>query len=595
MPLITRPPNRPGDRSLRPSRREQLDGFDPLRVLAGANMPDNQRSDGFDAHPVPFEKVDQLRRLRAPLLLVRWVTTLLCVVQAAGAIASDPQGPITWAVAAVVALTIIRTIWPLKNFGDRRDQFELVIELVILVGLVSATGAWNSPLLFALAGSLGVAGFRQGILGAARYGAVTAATVMAAHLTLESHEVLDPTIVLYWVCILILTAGVAGYAQAISADAVENTSSSDIARLADANSLLSRLHGVALSLPASLDIDDVLDSSIGRIRSLVASDALAILALEPGTDRWVTKRRKALAVDPTFATPDLPSAAREAFTSSTTVLTNDLVESGSFNIGSSSAIYAPLKARGAVIGLLAMERSASEPFTEQDATVVDAYSEPVGLAMDNARWFGRIRMMSAEAERSRIARDLHDRIGQALAYLAFELDGVMRKQTAGDDLEQPLLTLRQDLRGVVSEVRETLYDLRTDIEDDKDLATTTREFTDRLAERASLTFDLNMDTQQRLPILQEREMWRIAQEALTNIERHASATNVRLTWQCNSEKARLVIMDDGTGMPTGQAGRHDSFGLLGMRERAATIGATLDINSQTGQGTTVTCSLNRQN
>ena len=92
-------------------------------------------------------------------------------------------------------------------------------------------------------------------------------------------------------------------------------------------------------------------------------------------------------------------------------------------------------------------------------------------------------------------------------------------------------------------------------------------------------------------LLQERELWRVAQEAVTNVERHANARRVRLVWRCNGDSAVLDITDDGDGFPIGTAGRLDSYGLLGMRERAASIGATLELNSEPGRGTRVRCTL----
>ncbi|HPZ51230.1 MAG TPA: hypothetical protein PLA44_15360, partial [Propionibacteriaceae bacterium] len=93
----------------------------------------------------------------------------------------------------------------------------------------------------------------------------------------------------------------------------------------------------------------------------------------------------------------------------------------------------------------------------------------------------------------------------------------------------------------------------------------------------------------RLPLLQERELWRIAQEAVTNVERHAKASKVVVTWQSDGARALLLVADDGIGFPSSRAGRLDSYGIVGMRERAASIGATLDIAGTPDVGTTVRC------
>jgi len=259
----------------------------------------------------------------------------------------------------------------------------------------------------------------------------------------------------------------------------------------------------------------------------------------------------------------------------------------------SSGLYGVLPARGSLIGLIAVEHQADHHFNARDVELVKGFVEPVALAIDNARWFGRLRTVGADEERTRIARDLHDNIGQSLAYLAFELDRIVSSQANGNEVGTSLERLRDDVRGVIREVRDTLYDLRTDVSDAQDMADILEAYAARVTERSGVDIELYCDRDARLPILQEREMWRIAQEALTNIERHAGATRVRLLWRCNGESAALDITDNGTGFPIGRAGRLDSYGILGMRERASSIGATLEITSEQGKGTRVRATLLR--
>ncbi|NIS31729.1 MAG: hypothetical protein GWN79_25160 [Actinobacteria bacterium] len=118
------------------------------------------------------------------------------------------------------------------------------------------------------------------------------------------------------------------------------------------------------------------------------------------------------------------------------------------------------------------------------------------------------------------------------------------------------------------------------------------QFAARIMERTDLDIRVYADRSgDRLPLLQEREMWRIAQEALVNVERHAEAKGVALRWRCDGEAAALEIADDGKGFPVGKAGRLDSYGIMGMRERASSIGATLELHSEEGRGTVVRCFL----
>ena len=147
------------------------------------------------------------------------------------------------------------------------------------------------------------------------------------------------------------------------------------------------------------------------------------------------------------------------------------------------------------------------------------------------------------------------------------------------------------MREVIGEVRETLYDLRTDVSDKNDFISTMQGFAARVGERSGLNIELQLDGESRLPLIQEREMWRIAQESLTNVERHAQAENVQIVWRCDGESAMVRVADDGNGFQAANAGRLDSYGILGMRERAASIGAQLEFESAPGEGTAVTCRL----
>jgi signal transduction histidine kinase len=122
----------------------------------------------------------------------------------------------------------------------------------------------------------------------------------------------------------------------------------------------------------------------------------------------------------------------------------------------------------------------------------------------------------------------------------------------------------------------------------RDLVATIAEFVDRAQDRTDVALRFDFVADRRLPLRQERELWRIAQEAITNALRHADAGSVRVTWRCDDRRAVLEVTDDGHGLPEGPP-RSDAYGLVGMRERAAAIGARLDVLSSTG--TTVRCSI----
>ena len=113
----------------------------------------------------------------------------------------------------------------------------------------------------------------------------------------------------------------------------------------------------------------------------------------------------------------------------------------------------------------------------------------------------------------------------------------------------------------------------------------------RLADRSGLDIQVQIESSDRLPIMQERELWRIAQEAMVNVERHADATTLLVNWTTDGRLGVLEVVDDGRGFSLGESGRADSYGLVGMRERASSVGATMEVESEPGQGTTIRCLL----
>ena len=310
------------------------------------------------------------------------------------------------------------------------------------------------------------------------------------------------------------------------------------------------------------------------------------------TDRsWTVARREGTRLPNRLDASQLPPPLTKALSDRGLASEPNLLSTGGPGLSPQmySGIYTVLLARGSVIGLVALEKDEPFHFTERDTDLLTGIAEPAALALDNARWFARLRTVGAEEERTRIARDLHDRIGQSLAYLAFELDRIVKNDAKGDTIGPSLDQLRSDLRNLIREVRDTLYDLRTDVSETQDMATVLALYGERIADRTGLDIAVLARDARRLPLLQERELFRIAQEALANIEKHARASRVTITWRSDGRTGVLEVTDDGVGFPIGRAGRLDSYGIIGMRERAASIGAELEVDSEPGVGTHVRC------
>jgi signal transduction histidine kinase len=542
------------------------------------------------------QRVDRVAAFGPAILAIRWGVTIAAVALATQQYDDRPTAMALWS-AVALTYTIVRTVRPIRYTGDLRSLLEVLGEVILFAGCLMATGLWESPYILTLLTSIAVAGFARGFSFGLRV-ALTASMAVSLPFLIEDPHPDRVVLCGQWTLVFLMVALIAGYARRISgeADRQHVLALDRLGRLADANALLYSLHRVTQTLPASLDLDDVLGTTITRLKGLFEFDTAVILGVDDTDGHWdVLRREGGRSLPSRLELSDLPMPLRRAIAERRVLSVPDLSVDGASGMGprANSGIYAVLAARGSVIGVIAIEDERVNHFTERDVELLKGFVEPVALAIDNARWFARLRTVGADEERTRIARDLHDRIGQSLAYLAFELDRIVSSDAEGQPIGPALTHLRNDVRGVIREVRDTLYDLRTDVSDTHDMADILESYVARVRERSELKIELYCDRQARLPLLQEREMWRIAQEALANVERHSNATQARVLWRCNGEAAALEVTDNGDGFPLGKAGRLDSYGLLGMRERAWRRGAGLDVTSHEGRGTRVRCSLLR--
>ena len=535
---------------------------------------------------------DRVAGFNGLITALRFVTTTIAVLLVATS--SDADVSLRVWTALVVAYAVFRAFRPIEYADDVQSLLRVMGEVGLHVLAVIATGAWDSPLLVTLLSAVTVAGLARGFGFSLR---VAIASIVAISFPfIEQASDLREALITSasWGAIVLLVAIVAGYTRRISgeADRERELAIDRLGRLADANALLFSLHRVTQTLPASLDLGDVLDSTLQRLRSLVSYDSVAVLLFDETDAHWDVARHQGLAIASRLGPTELTVGLRRAIAENALVSLDDVTAAGGgLSPRAGSGLYTPLAARGAIIGLLAVEHAEPDHFTARDRELLEGFVAPAALALDNARWFTRLRTVGADEERTRIARDLHDRIGQSLAYLGFELDRLVDRDGSGEPLTDDLHQLRDDVRGVVREVRDTLYDLRTDVSDEQGLGEVLEQFVHRVEDRTDLRIQVEADRHARLPMLQEREMWRITQEALANVERHSGASAVRVVWRCDGQRALIDVTDNGVGFEQARAGRIDSYGVLGMRERASSVGASLEIVSAPGRGTRVRCTL----
>jgi len=199
------------------------------------------------------------------------------------------------------------------------------------------------------------------------------------------------------------------------------------------------------------------------------------------------------------------------------------------------------------------------------------------LRLDTAMLFDEVRSLATAEERRRLAREIHDGIAQEIASLGYLVDGLTAD--AEGRLKDDLAHLRQELTRLTSELRLSIFDLRTEVSPTASLGAVLSDHVRLIGSRSGMTVHLSLaEGTKRLPSQTETEILRIAQEAVINARKHSGARNLHVSLSVEAPYARLVVTDDGRGLGVA---REDSFGMRTMRERAERIGAVLRVRNKT--------------
>jgi signal transduction histidine kinase/CheY-like chemotaxis protein len=226
-------------------------------------------------------------------------------------------------------------------------------------------------------------------------------------------------------------------------------------------------------------------------------------------------------------------------------------------------------------------------FTADEIELAVLFATQVALAIENARLRDQLERAAVTAERSRLARELHDAVTQTLFSASLIAETVPRVwKRYPDEAERGLEELRQLTRGALAEMRALLLELRPAALTEKPLSELLRHLVEATTSRTRVPITLAAEGEEPLPPEVQVVLYRIAQEALNNVAKHAEASQATVTLHARSGRVTLRIQDNGCGfdlepIPPGH------LGLGIMRERAASVGANLEIKSRRGQGTEV--------
>lgn len=202
----------------------------------------------------------------------------------------------------------------------------------------------------------------------------------------------------------------------------------------------------------------------------------------------------------------------------------------------------------------------------------------------------RVEHLAMEQERSRIARDIHDSLGHSLTALNIQLEGALKLwQTNPEKAQQFLRESKQLGSTALQEVRHSVAALRTNPLQDKELRVAIAELAQAHTQTTGITPTLQLDVPNHLPTELQTAIYRITQEALTNIARHANANQITIRIQATPADVQIAIADNGQGFQPEL--NTTGFGLQGMRERTLALHGELQIESQPGKGCRITAQL----
>jgi PAS domain S-box-containing protein len=369
------------------------------------------------------------------------------------------------------------------------------------------------------------------------------------------------------------------------------------------------LRDISAVLVSSLQLDETLTIILESLEKLLKFDSAAIYLLTPNNRLRMVSGRGMPYIEVTLAS----AKETEVFPLDEAVISNqrplaiaDVRQDerwtplkGTEYIRSWLGV--PLLFHNKPLGMVTVDRAAIDPFTQDQIALAEAFAGHAAIAIQNAELFDHIRaqqerlrrlasrvVTAQEDERRRISRELHDEMGQALTALKLNLQmlsaAVPPEEILFERLDE-LVTLANDS---LQEVRRLAMDLRPSMLDDLGLVPTLRWYIEQFRKRSSCNVTLSIiDDLPRLTPKTETAFYRVVQEALTNVSRHAQADNVEVSLSMDGGYIQLSIIDDGRGFQADYENQRDALGvgLISMRERIDDLQGKFEILSGHQKGT----------
>jgi PAS domain S-box-containing protein len=384
------------------------------------------------------------------------------------------------------------------------------------------------------------------------------------------------------------------------------------ARKVRARQMAEVLREASAALARSLDLDVVVETSLDFIRRLVPYDGAEIILLGSEDELLVRGRRgdwpwskPAHLGRGTIELDDLPDLVAILKEKKPLLIADSSQHPRWLPVPADgtplSCLVVPLISAGKAFGIYALHKNETGFFTAEHVELAEALASLAAVAVQNAWLFEQVKVGSErlqsltrrlaeiqESERLYIARELHDEAGQALTSLMVQLRLIEQVADHPEAVLARIAEMDSSLQGIIENLHRLAMALRPAALDHLGLEAAVRENAEAIAERCGMTIQVApFSTETRLPRNVETILYRIVQEALNNVVRHAEASRVDIVFQTRDDRSIVIVEDNGIGFDPATIAEEEHLGLLGMRERAETLGGTLAIESRPGQGTTI--------
>ncbi|MFI5953500.1 GAF domain-containing sensor histidine kinase [Cryptosporangium sp. NPDC051539] len=349
--------------------------------------------------------------------------------------------------------------------------------------------------------------------------------------------------------------------------------------------LLTQLRTIARQLPGTLDPGSLADRLLDELHRVAPADRSAVLTGSGGGRLEVlTQRAPGRVAWETSFDADTPLA--DTWASQQPQLSSRSLDRAGPS-GSVSVLVLPMITGVRTVGLVVLE---SDRVGAYPPSVVPEAVEVVGnaaLRLETALLFDEVRGLATVEERQRLAREIHDGVAQELVMVGYGIDNAIADLPEGSEAaESTLRLLRTEVTRVITELRLSLFELRSDVDRHGGLGSAIADYARTIGSSAGFRVHLSLDeSTARLPAAIESELLRIAQEAVTNARKHAGAANLWVACEVDPPYAQIEVSDDGKGL--GKERPDGRYGMTIMAERANRVRAELEIVPRAPKGTTV--------